>query len=81
MNGRATAYVCEGRVCDLPTTDLEVVARQIAKVTSYEGLQSSSLKPSVVPRPWEFDPQGNRHWHPGHRHWHDGPPPPENVRP
>jgi hypothetical protein len=29
------------------------------------------------PRPWEYDPVGNRHWNPepGHQHWHNGPPP------
>ena len=31
--GRATAYVCERRVCDLPTSDPDVFARQIAAVT------------------------------------------------
>jgi uncharacterized protein YyaL (SSP411 family) len=31
-NGRATAYVCERRVCDLPTADPDVFARQLAKV-------------------------------------------------
>ena len=29
IEGRPTAYVCENRVCDLPTTDPEVFARQI----------------------------------------------------
>ncbi len=29
IDGRATAYVCENRVCDLPTTDPEVFAQQI----------------------------------------------------
>ncbi len=29
--GKATAYVCERRVCDVPTTDVEVFARQIGK--------------------------------------------------
>ena len=29
MQGRATAYVCENRVCDLPTTDPDVFAKQI----------------------------------------------------
>ena len=29
MRGMATAYVCENRVCDLPTTDPEVFSRQI----------------------------------------------------
>ena len=31
-DGQATAYVCENRVCDLPTTDPDVFARQIATV-------------------------------------------------
>ncbi|MBI4515996.1 MAG: DUF721 domain-containing protein [Deltaproteobacteria bacterium] len=31
--GKATAYVCERRVCALPTTDPAVFAKQIAKVT------------------------------------------------
>jgi uncharacterized protein len=30
--GKPTAYVCEQHVCDLPTSDPEVFARQIAKV-------------------------------------------------
>ena len=29
LNGKATAYVCENRVCRLPTTDPEVFAKQI----------------------------------------------------
>ena len=29
IDGRATAYVCENRVCDLPTTDPEVFAEQL----------------------------------------------------
>ena len=32
MEGKATAYVCENRVCDLPTTDPEVFAQQIRAV-------------------------------------------------
>ena len=31
-DGQATAYVCENRVCDLPTTDPDVFARQIGTV-------------------------------------------------
>jgi uncharacterized protein YyaL (SSP411 family) len=31
-DGRATAYVCENRICDLPTTDPSVFATQIATV-------------------------------------------------
>ena len=30
-NGAVTAYVCEDRVCELPTSDPEVFARQIQK--------------------------------------------------
>ena len=32
VGGEPTAYVCERRVCDLPTTDPAVFARQIARV-------------------------------------------------
>ena len=32
LGGRTTAYVCENRVCDLPTSDPAVFARQIAAV-------------------------------------------------
>lgn len=31
-DGKATAYVCEHQICQLPTTDPEVFARQIVKV-------------------------------------------------
>ncbi len=31
--GRVTAYVCEDRVCELPTSDPEVFAKQIGKIT------------------------------------------------
>ena len=31
--GKATAYVCERRVCELPTSDPAVFARQLEKVT------------------------------------------------
>ena len=30
--GRVTAYVCENRVCELPTSDPEVFAKQITSV-------------------------------------------------
>jgi uncharacterized protein YyaL (SSP411 family) len=32
--GVATAYVCERRVCDLPTSDPEVFAKQIANTAA-----------------------------------------------
>jgi uncharacterized protein YyaL (SSP411 family) len=35
--GKATAYVCERQVCDLPTSDPAVFAKQIAKVSSLDG--------------------------------------------
>ena len=35
-NGKPTAYVCEERVCELPTDDPAVFARQIAKVQPLE---------------------------------------------
>jgi len=31
--GRATAYVCRNRVCDAPTEDAAVLARQLSQVT------------------------------------------------
>lgn len=34
-SGHATAYVCENRVCDLPTTDPEVFREQLAKTRPY----------------------------------------------
>jgi hypothetical protein len=36
LKGRPTAYVCEKRVCELPTGDPEVFARQVAKVERLE---------------------------------------------
>jgi hypothetical protein len=32
QRGKATAYVCERRVCELPTSDAAVFARQVGKV-------------------------------------------------
>ncbi len=37
LGGRATAYVCERRVCDLPTTDAAVFARQLAPTGARAG--------------------------------------------
>jgi uncharacterized protein YyaL (SSP411 family) len=34
--GKPTAYVCEQRVCELPTSDPAVFAKQIAKVKRLE---------------------------------------------
>ncbi len=79
-DGKPTAYVCEGRVCKIPTTDPEVFSRQIADVAPYAGVKPALLRPGTPPTPWEFDADGNRHWHPDHRHWHDGPPPAAGER-
>ena len=38
LQNRATAYVCEQGICELPTHDPAVFARQIAKVDPLEGL-------------------------------------------
>jgi uncharacterized protein YyaL (SSP411 family) len=35
--GKATAYVCKKRVCDLPTSDPDVFARQLAEVEPLDG--------------------------------------------
>jgi uncharacterized protein YyaL (SSP411 family) len=35
-DGRVTAYVCVDRVCDLPTSDPGVVAKQIAEIEPLE---------------------------------------------
>jgi uncharacterized protein YyaL (SSP411 family) len=37
LGGRPTAYVCERRVCELPTSDPAVFAGQIRKVTPLPG--------------------------------------------
>ena len=34
-DGQATAYVCENRICDLPTTDPEVFAQQIERKAEF----------------------------------------------
>ena len=41
-DGKATAYVCEGGVCDLPTTDPNVFARQIREVRPLASPESGS---------------------------------------
>jgi len=35
LKGKATAYVCEKRTCELPTSDPEVFARQLRKARPY----------------------------------------------
>jgi uncharacterized protein YyaL (SSP411 family) len=34
--GKATAYVCERRICELPTTDPDVFAKQIGKTQALQ---------------------------------------------
>ncbi len=41
LGGRATGYVCENRVCDLPTTDPQVFARQITRVRPLPGSEAA----------------------------------------
>jgi uncharacterized protein YyaL (SSP411 family) len=38
IGGKVTAYVCEGRVCSLPTSDPAVFARQVASVEALPDL-------------------------------------------
>jgi hypothetical protein len=40
IGGRPTAYVCERRVCELPTSDPAVLAEQISRVESYGKMPS-----------------------------------------
>lgn len=79
LNDRPTAFVCERGRCELPTSDPDVFARQIAKVSPLlAGPPRTPLalpQPGQEPEPWEYDPRTNRHWHPGHRHGHEGRPP------
>ncbi|MEX2304397.1 MAG: thioredoxin domain-containing protein, partial [Bryobacterales bacterium] len=43
IGGRPTAYVCERRICELPTSDPAVLAEQISRVESYgKGLTAES---------------------------------------
>ena len=39
QQGRATAYVCRGQVCDLPTTDPAALAAELARVGPLEPLE------------------------------------------
>jgi uncharacterized protein YyaL (SSP411 family) len=44
-DGKATAYVCERRVCRFPTTDPEVFAKQIQKVEPLRAAGGSAPRP------------------------------------
>ncbi len=48
QDGKATAYVCEGGVCKLPTTDPDVFARQIRETRP---LDAASSKKALLPSP------------------------------
>ncbi len=41
LGGQATGYVCENRVCDLPTTDPAIFARQITRVRPLPGAEAA----------------------------------------
>ncbi len=41
LGGKATGYVCENRLCELPTTDPAVFARQIARVRPLPGSEAA----------------------------------------
>jgi len=79
LQGLPTAFVCERGRCEVPTSDPNTFARQLAKVIPLldrrESAPLSLPQPGEEPEPWEYDPRTDRHWHPGHRHWHPGPPP------
>jgi hypothetical protein len=79
LGGRPTAFVCEKGRCELPTSDPEIFARQLAKTRPLTGDRMpaplSNAKAGSDPEPWFYDSAAHRHWNPAHRHWHDGPPP------
>jgi uncharacterized protein YyaL (SSP411 family) len=79
LRNRATAFICERGRCELPTSDPDVFARPIAKVSPPLGGQEraplSLPQPNEEPEPREYDPRTDRHWSPGHGHWHQGRPP------
>jgi hypothetical protein len=46
ISGRPTAFVCERRICELPTSDPDVLARQVSGVEAYEdGARPDPLAP------------------------------------
>ena len=46
QDGKATAYVCEKRVCQLPTTDPAVFAKQIRQVRPFESAKQAAAPAS-----------------------------------
>ena len=79
INRQPTAYVCEAGLCEKPTNDPNVFVKQIMQphpLIAPHLLKNLNLgPPKASPRPWEYNPNTNQHWHAGHGHWHDGPPP------
>jgi uncharacterized protein YyaL (SSP411 family) len=74
QHDQPTAYVCENRVCKLPTNDPVVFARQLAEPSPLPGKAPPLLRPAQRPKPYEYDEETNRHWDPKHGHWHSGKP-------
>jgi hypothetical protein len=79
-SGDTTAYVCRRNVCELPTSEPGIFARQLRQLTEYT---DSDDWPRITvplaeppPAPWTYDAAADQHWHPGHGHWHPGPAPP-----
>jgi uncharacterized protein YyaL (SSP411 family) len=64
IRGKATAYVCRQRYCELPTSDPKVFARQLARVEPLfpdsSALPLPVAKPGRTPEPWEYDSKRNR---------------------
>ncbi len=49
-----------------------------AYVTHLRELLENRPEPAAAtPKPWEYDAENDRYWHPGHGHWHRGKPPEE----
>ncbi len=79
LQGQPTAYVCEEGRCERPTFDSQTFLQQLKKIEDL--LPQNEIRPITLadpiknPKPWQYNPSTNQHWHPGHGHWHDGPPP------
>jgi uncharacterized protein len=78
--GKTTAYVCQGNVCDLPTTDPALFKKQLETLGTLASKLKSLKPPAPTPAPWFYDASTNRHWHPGHGHWHSGASPQTNKQ-
>jgi hypothetical protein len=51
------------------------ISPTISVVPGDEQASAAAARPEGLPKPWEYNPATNQHWHPEHGHWHDGPPP------